>query len=262
MIKMISTKKIASLFSFFLLLILSLGLVQADLFPSDTPAAVRGAFLIDGAAADASATLEVLVGGTVSKAIAGDGSGEYYITIGGSDGDTVTVEVCGVEQTSFTFDAYSTTVFDIDTDCPETTTDTTDTTDTADAAAGGDGGGGGGGGGGFTVDDSSDEDADDASATGATGTFSGSTAEGDENLPPVIVDVFNEEGDGEALFGNSITGAITGDGTQGSGNLLTGALIGSSVEFLKSNWLYAGLIGLVIVGLLGSLIVVRRRNKA
>lgn len=83
-------------------------LALADILPTDTPCAITGVFYVNGSiASSTNLTLEAKINGTQYKNMTANGSGSYYMTLGGHTGDIINVSVCGINHNATTFASYS-----------------------------------------------------------------------------------------------------------------------------------------------------------
>jgi len=80
----------------------------AGLIPEDEPCRLEGTFEINSTNAPNSIdiTLTATVDSIEYKSITSDGSGQYVMTVGGSDGDTIALSVCGIAQNTTTLTPY------------------------------------------------------------------------------------------------------------------------------------------------------------
>ena len=98
--------------SIFFLIFFS-SLVYADLWPGDEPNQFKGNVTVDSVIATAGVPVFGYVNNVFYNNATTDASGDYALTVGGHDGDTVTFKVYGVTAGTHTFEAYTETTLNL-----------------------------------------------------------------------------------------------------------------------------------------------------
>ena len=148
-----------SLFFFFLFV----SIAAADIIPVDYPFRLEGEVTVDGSAPTEDYTFSAYVDGELYKTLEMGGDGYYVITVGGQEGEVVSLYVDGnLVYGDVPFDAYGIYVQDVDISSLGSDTGSGDSGsgDTGGSSDSGTGSGGTSSGGGGTS--SQDEDEDDA----------------------------------------------------------------------------------------------------
>ena len=99
--------------SIFFLIFFS-GLAYAwDLFPGDEPNQFKGNVTVDSVIAATGVPVFGYVNNVFYNNVTTDASGDYALTVGGQDGDTVTFKVYGVTAGTHTFETYTETLLNL-----------------------------------------------------------------------------------------------------------------------------------------------------
>ena len=199
-------------FSIFFLFVL-MSLVTAASLPTNNPFRLEGGFTVNGIASTEDHTFSAYVDGELYKTLETGSDGYYVLTVGGADGDQVSLSIDGtVVYSGVTFESYGTHFQNVD---------------ISSSSSGGSGSGGSGGGSGGSGGSSS------SSGGGSSGGGGSSSSFRDEEEDTFILDeeVLPEESteDGiDVLVGE--TNTTQEEETQSGLSSITGAAILQNVK--------------------------------